>query len=203
VTEWKLFDRTPPEPPEILPGRGWMNLAGQPGFTQRSAMVVDLVRLVTSLRPVWGITDLGCGDGSLLSLLAPLGEAWGYDLGAADVAYAQGNGLDARVGDITAGGLELGDLLVATEVVEHLAEPVKFLSSLPTARRVLVLSSPSAETGLWHNEIHAWAWDLDGYRDLVERAGWRVVYQTECDGGPNVFGGVTGPQRFQAVVAVP
>jgi SAM-dependent methyltransferase len=201
VAEWKLFDREPPEPEAELRTRGRMHLTGQPGFGQRTAMVVNLARLVCALRPVSSITDLGCGDGSLLAQLGPCGvRAWGYDLGADDVAYGRSLGLDLRVGDITGPGLEYGDLLIATEVAEHLADPAAFIRGL--RGRLLILSSPSLETGTWHNPIHAWAWDLEGYRDLVEAAGWRAAYQAECDGGMNIFGGVMASQKFQAILAV-
>lgn len=201
MAEWKLFTDVLPEPREQLRGRDWMNLAAQPGFAQRSAMVAGLVRMACILLPVASITDLGCGDGALLAQLADLPQAkWGYELGAADVAYGQAQGLDVRQADILTDDLEYGDLLIATEVAEHLENPAGFISALPG--HLLILSSPSLETGEWHNSIHAWAWDLDGYRELAERSGWQVAYQTDCDGGSNTFAGVTGRQRFQAILAV-
>jgi hypothetical protein len=201
VTEWKLFDDEPPEPPAALAGRGWMNLRCQPGFARRAAMVAGLAALAAALQPgITAVTELGCGDGSLLALLPPHLQRWGYEIGAGDVRVARERGLDVRQADILAGGLEYGGLLVVSEVLEHLAGPQAFLEALPP--RLLIASSPSAETGAWHNPVHAWAWDAGGYADLLGRSGWRVLYQAECDGGPNTFGGVTGLQRFQAIVAV-
>lgn len=197
--EWKLFEGEPPEATESLAGRGWMDLEGQPGFAQRSKMVADLVRFTAALTGSVTVTDLGCGDGSLLAMLPTHLDAWGYELGGGDVAHARSRGLDVRQADILSDQLEYGRLLSASEVLEHLADPVAFLKSLPRDP-LLIASSPSAETGIWHNAIHAWAWDLEGYRDLLERGGYRVLYQTECDGGENEFGGVTGRQRFQAIV---
>lgn len=201
MAEWKLADE-PPERREDLIARGWMGLESQPGFAQRAQMVVDVV---LHAGPVKSITDLGCGDGSLLARLAlallpahiPM---WGYDLGAGDLAHGRVHGLDVRFADILADELEYGELVIASEVVEHLADPEGFLRRLPG--RLLIVSSPSTETGDWHNPIHAWAWDLDGYAALVRRAGWTVTWHVECDGGMNGFGGVPGPQRFQAVLAV-
>jgi len=204
MAEWKLFNGEPPESAEYLAGRPWMDLAHQPGFAERSAMVVCLIRFIHALHPVKSITDLGCGDGALLRLLPPAEatgwKTWGYDLGPADVAHGQARGQDLRLADITRDDLEYGELVVATEVAEHLENPHKWLASLP--RRMLILSSPSAETDVWHNPIHSWAWDMAGYRDLAEGAGWRVAYHTDCDGGENTFNGVRGVQRFQALVAV-
>jgi hypothetical protein len=197
--EWKLFDAVPAEPLETLIDRPWMRLEGQPGFAQRAKLVADLARLLAGLRrDIATITELGCGDGSLLAMLPKLDGRVGYEIGAGDVAAARARGLNVEQADILTGDLFYGHLIVVSEVLEHLADPVGFLANLPD--RLLIASSPSAETGGWHNPIHSWAWDPDGYRDLLERGGWRVLYQAECDGGFNTFGGVTGPQRFQAIV---
>lgn len=194
---------------DIRPDREWMDLEHQPGFMQRAKMVADLANLVLSLRhsyrpSVTTITDLGCGDGSMMRRLnLNMGQrAWGYELGAGDVAHAQKNGLDVRQIDIVQdwGEIDYGHIIIASEVLEHLDEPVTFLRRLP--QRTLIASSPSRETGEWHNRIHRWAWDLDGYRDVLSQGGWRVIYQAECDGGDNTFNGITGSQRFQAVIAM-
>lgn len=193
--EWKL-----PGLDDIRPDRPWMNLAAQPGFRQRAKMVADLVRLLNEVRGGVTVTDLGCGDGSLMEML-PGVYVLGYEIGAGDVAHARSRGLDVTRANIVTDQRQLayGEIVIVSEVLEHLADPVGFLKGLPDGP-MLVASSPSLETGAWHNPIHSWAWDLDGYRDLLERSGWRVLYQAECDGGTNTFGGVTGPQRFQAIV---
>jgi SAM-dependent methyltransferase len=189
--------------------RPWMDLENQPGFGQRAKLVADLVGLLTALLPssLLSVTDLGCGDGSLLAMLPRHLLAWGYEIGSGDVQAARERGLDVRQGDLLTGleladgvPMEYGDVLVASEVLEHLDDPQAFLGRLP--RRIVVASSPSRETGDWHTPIHSWAWDLAGYRDLFTQSGWRVLYQAECDGGLNTFGGVTGQQRFQAAAAV-
>jgi len=203
MTEWKLFDQQVPEPAASLPARPWMSLEGQPGFTQRAGLVAGLARWAA---PVRSVTDLGCGDGSLLArlrdVLLPADiPMWGYDLGKADLAYGQQRGLDLRSGDITKPHrLEYGELVIATEVAEHLEDPEDFLRGIQAA--LLIVSSPSAETGDWHNPIHAWAWDRAGYDELVRRSGWTPVWHAGCDAGLNTFAGVTALQRFQAILAV-
>lgn len=194
MTEWRL-----PGGETATPDRPWMRLERQPGFTQRAALVTGLARLVLHLKPYTAtVTDLGCGDGAMLAML-PLGvRKWGYELGEGDVLQGHRRGLDIRQKNIVTDALEYGDVLIASEVLEHLRDPVAFLRALPD--RLLIASSPSAETGTWHNPVHSWAWDLSGFRDLLTRSGWRVLYQAEADGGTNTFGGVAGVQRFQAIV---
>jgi predicted TPR repeat methyltransferase len=203
VSEWKLFEGDVPyfSTPEFFAAHPWVPPENQAGHAQRQAMVGEMVSFVLTQQPgIKTLTDLGCGDGSLLHLLRGLPvKAWGYDLGEANLKRAAELGLDVRRADIFS-GLEYGDMLIASEVVEHLAKPEAFLRGLPDCK-ALILSSPSAETDEWHYEHHAWAWDMRGYADLVTRCGWRVLEHRECDGGVNWHGGVTKPQRFQAIHA--
>jgi predicted TPR repeat methyltransferase len=222
--EWKLFD--PGNPPRVadpvfLRDQPWMRLETQPGFVPRAGMVDGMVAEVLKwFRPhIEWVTDIGCGDGAMLRQLnARLLKAgikpadiWGYDVGAADIAYATQMGQQAQQLDFVSSleTLRLGDLNIMTEVLEHLTDPAGFLAALYTEamdrgreHSFLVATSPAAETGEWHNEIHLWAWDAAGYRDLFERAGWEVLHTDLVDGGMNTFGGITRAQSFQGLVAV-
>lgn len=200
--QWKLYETEPPEAIDYLRNRNWMNLRNQPGFLQRADEVVRLVELAFKIYPDSStITDLGCGDGSLLAMIRlPNDRKWGYEIGRADVQHAFVRGLDVRTADILVDRLNYGDVLVASEVLEHLADPDSFLKNLPP--RPVVFSSPSAETDVWHNEIHAWAWDYEGYGELMRRNGYEIIVHSETYGGMNTFAGVTEHQSFQAVLAV-
>lgn len=204
MTEWRLFpEGTVPDftTPEFFERHPWVAPEHQIGHAERTRLVAGLVADVVAVTPVAGIVDLGCGDGSLLGQLATLGiPRWGYDAGLGNVERAATQGLDVRRANIQTDSLEYGELIVATEVVEHLLDPHRFIAGLPG--RQLVLSSPSAETEDWHYEHHAWAWDFAGYRRLVENAGWTVVDQRECETPPNRHGGMWRQQRFQAIAAV-
>lgn len=164
-------------------------------------MVADLIREFVTDHSVASLVDLGCGDGSLLGQIRDLPiRMWGYDAGTGNREQATAHGLDVRPADLLTTPLEYGDLIVATEVVEHLVDPHAFIRSLPGDK--LILSSPSAEDGDWHYEHHAWAWDMDGYAHLAATCGWTVVEQVECDAPDNFHGAVRRPQRFQAIAAV-
>lgn len=202
--EWRLFaEGTVPEFTQrpFFASHHWVPPAGQTGHAERIAMVADLVRRFVAVRNIWSLVDLGCGDGSLLLALQGLPVAkWGYDVGTENLNVAWSHGLDVRLADILVDPLEYGDLIVATEVLEHLLDPHGFLRQLPGDK--LIVSSPSAETDEWHYAHHAWAWDLEGYVELLTSCGWRVIEHVECAGGDNVHGGHVRAQRFQGAVAV-
>jgi hypothetical protein len=147
--------------------------------------------------PVCTVSDLGCGDGGLLRLLKriPDLEAWGYDFAPANTpawperdveAYHRNvfDFADTR-GEGTAGlpinpEVMLGDVVVMTEVLEHLSRPHEVLAWLAAPSnggrgRYLVCSSPHTETAESHDACHAWAWDMDGYRAMIEAAGWEIL----------------------------
>jgi len=202
--EWQLFEPgTVPDftTPAFFEAHPWVDPRHQLGHAERTAMAADLIRKFVADCPVASLVDLGCGDGSLLGMLRDLPiRMWGYDAGAANVERAAAAGLDVRRADLLSDPVEYGDLIVATEVVEHLLDPRAFISSLPGS--ALVLSSPSAEDADWHYEHHSFAWDLGGYAAMVEACGWTVVEHVECDAPDNFHGGERRPQRFQALSAI-
>lgn len=204
MSEWRLFDEgTIPNftTVDFFEDHPWIDPVHQLGHAERIAMTARLIADFITDQPVATVSDLGCGDGSLLAAISGLAvRAWGYDAGHANVEQARARGLDVRQADVLAGGLEYGVLVVASEVVEHLVDPHGFVAGIPS--RALVLSSPSAEDDKWHYAHHAWAWDLEGYAALVEAGGWKIVCHVECDAPGAAHGDVTRPQRFQAIAAV-
>lgn len=144
------------------------NPAHQPRL-RRCAQLADWLVTQHDLRSV---TDLGCGDGGLLSLLTSNVPAWGYDVREASIANAR-PGCDVRHADILTDTIELGDLVIATELLEHLDNPNALLRRLYAPW--LVASSPADETARRHDHTHVWAWDADGYAELVQGAGWTVA----------------------------
>ena len=202
MAEWKLFTEDTPRAStvEFFAAHPWVPPAHQAGHAERTDMVTQLVSDVVGQYNPASISDLGCGDGSLLARISGLSiPVWGYDAGTQNVQVAQGQGLDVRQGDLLTDEIAYGELITCSEVIEHMARPHEFVASLPG--RLLILSSPSAETGDWHYYDHTWAWDMEGYAALVEGAGWTIISHRECDGGLNTHCGRTLPQRFQAVFA--
>lgn len=126
------------------------------------------------------VVDLGAGDGGLLSCLRPLLDdwtidAWGYDLQPSNIDGARERCVNVTLADVLVDKIMWGDIAVATEMLEHLVDPHQFVATIAEHCRFLVASSPAFETADSHYAFHLWAWDMDGYRQLVEQAGFTVV----------------------------
>lgn len=195
MAEHRLFD--PTDPPEWLDSEWWRDREhcdhlGSPtgAHVARLHAAAQLAARAALLDPVPEhhtpyVVDLGAGDGALLSLLPePLrSSSYGYDAIKADVRYA----VDVRKVEVHLRNvvraldhvpftLALGPVVVLTEVLEHMADPHGFLAQLHERDEVcyVVASSPHSETPERHEWNHAWAWDIDGYREMFEAAGYEL-----------------------------
>jgi hypothetical protein len=186
--EYRLFD--PADPPEWLDPEWWRDREhcdhlGSPtgAHVARLKAAADLAaRAANEVRGY--VVDLGAGDGALLSLL-PDGlraSSSGYDIIRADVEHAcEVRGVEV-FGPINVAytlvrypaSLRLGPVVVLTEVLEHMADPHGFLAKLHTRPEVrfVVASSPHSETPEQHEWNHAWCWDVEGYEEMFNLAGF-------------------------------
>lgn len=124
------------------------------------------------------LSDLGCGDGGLLSLVQHRMEAWGYDFAPANATGWAERGVKAEALDVFGADsdqVRFGDITAVTEVLEHIADPHGAVRWIGEHSPFIVASSPWNETPDWHDECHAWAWDTDGYRALIEQGGYRIL----------------------------
>lgn len=152
--------------------------------------------------------DLGAGDGGLLSLLPNdvIRSCWGYDLQQTNVDAARKNRhVAVNLGDVVTGigwyqpyrpaganrrsPIEWGEIAVCTEMLEHLIDPHAFVQTVYDNARVIVASSPYTERPGSAYAYHTWAWDPEGYKALMEQAGFRVI-QHELTGMFQVLTGV-------------
>lgn len=194
MSEWRLFP--PGQPPEWTTpgwydGREAAPHLEQEGHRQRLWLTADMLDEAVRLGGT-DLVDLGAGDGGLLSVFADRhpGPCWGYDLQQTNVAAAAARGADVEYLDVVNEWPEsredIPSIVVATELLEHLVDPHRLLRRIREPEReawlscrpdFLVVSSPYTETDESHYEFHTWAWDLAGYRALLEDNGWRVLRQ--------------------------
>lgn len=150
------------------------------GHVWRLHAAADLVFHAIEKFDVKTVSDLGAGDGGLLSLIdlvkvetSAQVDAWGYDLQPTNIAGAAERGVNVTLGNFLTDEIEYGDLSVVTEVLEHLEDPHGFLRNLPSD--LLVASSPSTETAEHHYEFHVWAWDYSGFESLLTEGGYTTI----------------------------
>jgi len=164
----------------------------QPTHGDRLRMTSERVLAILYQNPNYTVSDLGCGDGGMLQLIresAPESvDAWGYDFSPANAdgwieRNVAGELLDVFQGESLNPKADLGNVVVVTEVLEHLESPHEILKRLFGHKSVqyIVCSSPYIETLRMHDPCHAWAWDLAGYNRLVSGAGFDVIQQDTID----------------------
>ena len=121
---------------------------------------------IRALNPA-SVVDLGCGDGGLLSLIKDI-QSWGYDFHPASQAGWKERGITAYAVDVfnDKPQIEWGELAVATEVLEHLENPHEAVEMIALNSKYIVCSSPHSDP--LPDDTHAWAWDREGYRALLE-----------------------------------
>jgi Methyltransferase domain len=132
--------------------------------------LMTVSRIINDANPR-SVVDLGCGDGGLLSLLNASIPAWGYDFQPANAEGWQQRGVVAHQLDFVAHSDQItwAELVVVTEVLEHLDNPHGMLELISHQARYIVASSPYGETIEQHADEHAWGWDYNGYQEMFDR----------------------------------
>lgn len=182
--EWRLFEAG--TTPEWTTPDWYRTVERAPHLEQephrsRLLLAADMLREIPDPQTLT-LVDLGAGDGGLLSLVDGLfGWAWGYDLIPANVAGATERGVEVHEADVLADPIVWADVAVCTEMLEHLVDPHGFLARIRRRCQWLVCSSPFTETLTEHYGHHAWAWDRDGYHQLLDGAGWTPVRHETVD----------------------
>jgi hypothetical protein len=182
--EARLFDPgTVPDcsTPEWYADRDRAHHLEEGAHASRLAMAATFAQSCISDFGACSVVDLGAGDGGLLSCLRGA-SVHGYDLQPSNVAGATERGVRVRLGDVLTDRIRWAEVALATEMLEHLVDPHRFLKRIRAHARFLVASSPAFETAENHYEFHLWAWDREGFRAMVEQAGWRVMEHRVVDG---------------------
>lgn len=192
MAEWKLFDGDVPHVStfEFHAHRDRAAHLEQPEHRPRLMKAAEFVRLAGADFDDPTVSDLGCGDGGLLSLLDV--AAWGYDFTPANQAGWAERNIIATALDVFGQDRQrviLGDIVVVTEVLEHLADPHGAVAWIGERAPCIVASSPWNERPGAHDECHAWAWDRAGYSALIQSGGY-TIRRHDLVGGFQVILGV-------------
>ena len=195
MTEYKLFDGSTPfvSTFEFHEHRERAPHLEQEGHRPRLLMAAEFVSdAIGMCRGDPSVSDLGCGDGGLLSIVQQWCPAWGYDFQPSNQPGWEQRGVQAKAVDVfndPEALVEFGKITVTTEVLEHLANPHDTVRWIHGHTQFLVASSPWVENDIHHDPCHAWAWDQAGYRALIEDGGF-TVRRHELVGGFQVIQGV-------------
>lgn len=187
--EVRLFD--PENKPEWLDPEWWVdqphvNHLGNWVHESRLKAAASAAAFYAHQVGTTTICDVGSCDGGLLDLLPEpyRSSSFGYDVIDSSIEYAN----DVRGVNVTWANVveskrtPLAEVIVCTEMLEHLEDPHGFLRDLKSRGVVYgVFSSPKNETADHHEWNHAWAWDREGYAKMFEDAGWEVVAHTDVD----------------------
>lgn len=126
------------------------------------------------------VLDAASGEGYGTGYAAAFAEsAVGIDVAADAVAHAQARYPRAHfaVQDVATADYAGADLVVSFETIEHLPDPLAFLTALRTCSGTLVVSTPNRNSHSpgnslsdkpW-NEYHTVEWTPTEFRDLVEQ----------------------------------
>lgn len=178
MAEWKLFegDVAPFTDDDFYRDREAAHHMEQDGHRDRLLLALDYAEQARDEFGCQTFSDLGCGDGGFVQHAGRRGlKAWGYDMQPLNVQHAQ----KVRKVDVRFTNFEqddeivYGDCSILTEVLEHVSDPHSIVRNLPS--RVIIASSPRWETPEHYYEFHNWAWDDEGYADLIKSGGFRIV----------------------------
>lgn len=143
------------------------------------------------VRPGQKVLDIGCGSGvSLLEIEVLGGTAWGIEADPNVQSLARALGLRIHSGNLDDRPFpdECFDLIILNQVIEHIPEPMHILKNM--AKRLaaggrVVLVFPNRDSwwcrvsGIrwinWHVPYHLHHFNLDGFKKLAERSGFRMV----------------------------
>lgn len=180
MTEWRLFDSDTAHvsTAEFHADRHRAAHLEDPLHRPRLELAASFVLQAVEMG-AGSLSDLGCGDGGLLSLVQGHVAAWGYDFCPANTAGWAERGVRAEFLDVFGADRDrvaFGDITVVTEVLEHLTDPHGAVRWIGDHSRFIVASSPWTETDTAHDECHAWAFDLTGYLHLIKQGGFTVLH---------------------------
>lgn len=151
-------------------------------------------QLVTSALIAWltpdSVVDPACGDGSIVigaDRVRPIERVWLSDLSQPNVLKLVRD-LDGSHPSWSISHVSIEqslsmvlnyDLIVLTEILEHLEDPVLALKLARESGRKLIASSPEMRPYQTDgNPEHLWMFDGEGYEQMLVEGGWKPIHKT-------------------------
>ncbi len=176
----KTFDKPHSHDAEWYKDRELADHINQPHHMGRLYNAYSLLEEIMAQEEIKTIADFGCGNGGLMRKIKenfPSVEIWGYDLAPSNVEDALSKGSDVTLKDfVIESDLKYSQVVICTEVLEHLVDPDAFLKKLlDNGVKYVIASSPNYETPTSHEEYHLWVFQGNSYAEMFEQVGWEVV----------------------------
>jgi hypothetical protein len=157
--------------------------------------------VLASMKPTT-LLDPACGDGTVIQAAynlhkfdkASLSDLSVVNINRLDVNFPYSAQVDNLMDAIAK--TDPVDVIVLTEILEHLEDPDEVLRLARTKAKRVLVSSPLEEPEHSNNHEHLWSFDREGYAEMLMDAGWTPFGYTEI--------GFTDPRlyyKFQIWVA--
>lgn len=151
----------------------------------RLVLAAEFVKDLVLTYQIDTVSDICCGDGGLLEYLKPFFaengvRAWGYDFQPANVRDAvYKRKVDVAFADVVNDPIELGELSIMTECLEHFFDPHAMVRKIGETSDFFVASGPNGETPEAHYELHTWGWSWPAYEQLLKQGGFTTIRHEE------------------------
>ncbi len=131
------------------------------------------------------VVDVGCGTGHLLAVFArqlPNAQLVGVDNSPAAIALLRdtvptAEGVVGDVYDVSVG--RTFDLVLCTEVLEHLDRPDEALNQLLTLGPRVVVTVPDGQLDTYEGHVNFWT--IDQFQALLDRHGYALVERLDAE----------------------
>jgi 2-polyprenyl-3-methyl-5-hydroxy-6-metoxy-1,4-benzoquinol methylase len=183
---------------EPLPQAGYQVVRDNFAWPDHVLRLLVTAGVVAWLQPN-SVCDPACGDASILEAahrLRPFHKAFLSDISEPQVAALRPTfPAVLEVSDAQTALERLPenvDVIVLTEILEHIEDPGLLIRAARDRAKYLVASSPIDEQEGMGNHEHVWSWSRQSYADMLRAESWRPKTYTEID-----FPGSGYPYTYQ------
>lgn len=169
------------------PAADYQVVRSNDSWPDHQARALVTAALIAWLKPT-SVLDPACGDGSIVRIANDLHQIDLVTL--ADISEPNMDVIEEWAPEIWELGLgdiqtilgsnrPMADVVVLTEILEHLGDPDAILRLARQKATRLVASSPEMRPGqIDSNPEHLWQFDGQGFEEMLVSAGWTALNKT-------------------------